>query len=175
MFLYWWINREKKGGGGEEKKGLGVSGISRMFSLCEDKAAAVLLSSPARSQQEAWLAIPPPSCSPVSSSFLPVPPIWLLSALNIWRRTLTESFMKSKKRDNIFSWSGNRPCDFWGVSFPFESLPGKRIRVCQAVSWQAGALCAEKDRGSSCSVCCAKFHPCQNSTQHNSLHPWGEK
>lgn len=60
------MNRGKKGRR-RGKKGLGVSGISRMFSLCEDKSAAFLLSSPARSPQEGRLAIPALPPLPFSS------------------------------------------------------------------------------------------------------------
>lgn len=119
---------ERKRGWRRGKKGLGVSGISRTFSFCEDKSAALLLSSPARSWREGRLAIPP-SPSPFPSSLASV------SSEHYEKGCYGGLLWKIEKRDNNFSWSDSHPCESGraGVSFPL-SLPGNRFMVCQAVS-----------------------------------------
>lgn len=78
-------------------EGLGVRGASRTLSVCEDKWQP-LLSSAARPLQVALLAVPPPSASPRSSSFVLRPPPAPLSTI-VWRR----SCVKCKSQDSLFS------------------------------------------------------------------------
>lgn len=124
------------------------------------------------------MAIPPLPALYFSESFLLFPPLRLILGLNIMWRTVTESSLRNKRLNNIFSLSGNQPCECGGVgvSFPFESLPGKHISVCQAVSCQAGWHVQRKAEGPPVQFAVPRFDPCQNSKEHNrhSLHPWGD-
>lgn len=121
--------------------GSGVGGLSRTVPACEDKSTP-LLSSAARSLQVALLAVPPPSASLLSSSFvlrLPLAPL---------RRTLAE-LCDCKSHDSVF-----RPPSASEGSF----CPLRVSRNTQGGLGGlggGGAVCAETD--SSCSVFGAKF------------------
>lgn len=129
------------------------------LSLCEDKSAVVLLSSPARSQQEV-----PPSCSPISSSSQP---------LTFRSGPLQSALWDVKGRTACLVEADRGPGTLWGLSALWQP-PGK---TCEGLPIRFLAACAEKGRGSSCSVWGAKFHRCQNSSEHNrhTLRHWGRK
>lgn len=122
-----------------------------MFPLCEDKSAALLLSSPARSLQEGQVTSDRPS---LVLLFLLIAPVVLLSAPTSFQKRICEKPAPWLQRSSFL-----RLLLFF---FHFFKPLRKTRQVLPGCFLPARSACAEKVRGSSCRLRCAKPGRCQS-------------